>query len=80
MLQLRTAPQLLEMIMAERLTPTEKLQAIRKDVSQLKELLGYIVTYDDDTTADLLTDAESTAISILRVIYDELRERDYQRS
>lgn len=51
-------------------TPTEKLKALRTDAHSLSNLLGKVCTYDDETTNDLITDAETTALSILFTIHD----------
>lgn len=54
----------------EILTPTEKLKALREVARVLADGLGKVVTYDDDTTAELLSEAESLAVDILKVIHD----------
>ncbi len=54
----------------EILTPTEKLKALREVARVLADGLGKVVTYDDDTTAELLSEAESHAVAILKVIHD----------
>ena len=56
------------------LTPTEKLQATRKQVTQLSETLGKVVTYDDETTEKLLSEAERVAVEILKIRHDENHE------
>ena len=54
----------------EILTPTEKLKATRKKVAELDGAIGKVVTYDDDTTAELLNEAERIAVDILQIIHD----------
>ena len=54
----------------EILTPTEKLKALREVARVLADGLGKVVTYDDDTTAELLSEAESHAVDMLKVIHD----------
>ncbi|MDE0016820.1 MAG: hypothetical protein OXU51_11575 [Candidatus Poribacteria bacterium] len=60
--------------MEERLTPTEKLKALRQIVKTLADELGKVVTYDDDTTESLLQAAEGHAVNILQTIHDGSRE------
>ena len=52
------------------LTPTEKLQATRKQVAHLADHIGKVVTYDDDTTEELLSEAERVAVEILKIRHD----------
>ena len=54
----------------EILTPTEKLKKLREIARLLTDGLGKVVTYDDDTTQDLMDEAERHAVSILQTIHD----------
>ncbi len=54
----------------EILTPTEKLKALREVAKFLTDGLGKVVTYDDETTAALLSEAEHHAVIILKTIHD----------
>ncbi|MYA71716.1 hypothetical protein F4009_04670 [Candidatus Poribacteria bacterium] len=56
--------------MIEILTPTEKLEALRQQVRVLADELGHVVTYDDETTAQLLQTVEQHAIGLLETIHD----------
>lgn len=58
----------------EILTPTEKLKALREVAKTLSDALGKVVTYDDETTEDLLQEAEGHAVAILQIIHDGNRE------
>ena len=58
----------------EILTPTEKLKALREITRQLDDGLGKVVTYDDETTQDLMNEAERHAVQILQTIHDENHE------
>ena len=55
----------------EILAPTEKLKATRQQVAELSDSIGKAVTYDDDTTEELLTEAQERAINILAIIHDK---------
>ncbi|MCG9132748.1 hypothetical protein J5I95_13805 [Candidatus Poribacteria bacterium] len=54
----------------EILTPTEKLKALRQTAKRLADGLGKVVTYDDETTADLMAEAEGHAVTLLQTIHD----------
>lgn len=54
----------------EILTPTEKLKALRETAKYLADGLGKVVTYDDDTTQELMNEAEHHAVVILKTIHD----------
>ena len=59
----------------EILTPTEKLKALRQTAKSLSDALGKVVTYDDETTETLISEAEGHAATILRTIHDgDLKE------
>ena len=58
----------------EILTPTEKLKALRQTAKALKDTLGKVVTYDDETTDCLMSEAERHAVTILQTIHDDDRE------
>ncbi len=55
----------------EILTPTEKLKALREVAKTLSDTLGKVVTYDDETTENLLQAAEGHAVNILQTIHDD---------
>ena len=54
----------------EILTPTEKLKALREIAKLLTNGLGKVVTYDDETTEALMSEAEHHAVIILKTIHD----------
>lgn len=54
----------------EILTPTEKLKALREVAKFLTDGLGKVVTYDDETTEALMSEAESHAVAMLKIIHD----------
>ena len=54
----------------EILTPTEKLKALREIAELLTDGLGKVITYDDETTQELMNEAESHAVTILKTIHD----------
>ncbi len=58
----------------EILTPTEKLKALRETAKFLTDGLGKVVTYDDETTQQLLDEAEHHAVIILKTIHDGNKE------
>ena len=60
----------------EILTPTEKLKALRQTAKALSDALGnQVVTYDDETTETLISEAEGHAATILQTIHDgDLKE------
>ena len=58
----------------EILTPTEKLKVLRQIAKNLADGLGKVVTYDDETTQDLMNEAERHAVQILQTIHDENNE------
>ena len=58
----------------EILTPSEKLQATRKQVTHLSDNLCRVVGFDDDTTAELLSEAERVAVEILKIKHDSDHE------
>lgn len=58
----------------EILTPTEKLKALREIAKLLADGLGKVVTYDDNTTQELMNEAEHHAVTILKVIHDGNKE------
>ena len=60
--------------MPEILTPTEKLQATRKQVTELSDNLCRVVGFDDDTTAELLNEAGRVAVEILKIKHDSNHE------
>lgn len=55
----------------EILTPTEKLKKLRQIAKALSDGLGKVVIYDDETTDNLLEEAEGHAMTILQVLHDE---------
>lgn len=55
----------------EMLTPTEKLKKLRDIAKALSEVLGKVVIYDDETTENLLEEAEKHALAILQTLHDE---------
>lgn len=56
--------------MNEVLTPTEKLKALREIAKLLTGGLGKVVTFDDETTNALLSEAEHHAVVMLKTIHD----------
>ena len=60
--------------MSEILTPTEKLKALRETAKFLSDGLGKVVTFDDETTQQLLDAAEHHAVIILKTIHDGNKE------
>ena len=54
----------------EILTPTEKLKALRETAKFLTDALGKVVTYDDETTEAIMSEAEAHAVTILKTIHD----------
>ena len=56
----------------EKLTPTEKLKALRQTAKSLSDALGnQVFTYDDETTETLMNEAERHAATIFRTIHDD---------
>ena len=58
----------------EILTPTEKLKKLREIARLLTDGLGKVVTYDDETTEELMQAAERHAVQILQTIHDKNHE------
>ena len=54
----------------EILTPTEKLKAVRATARRLQEAIGRVVLYDDETTDNILAEAQMCALEILFTRHD----------
>lgn len=54
--------------LSEGLTPTDKLKRVRADVMNLSSILGKLVTYDDETTEEMLSQAEVEVTRILATL------------
>ena len=55
---------------AEILTPSEKLKEIRLTARRLQEAIGRVVLYDDETTDEMLAEAQMCALTILFTRHD----------